>query len=164
MTTVPYYKVCPECRTEHTHVTLRCADCDVELVHPDSLAPEPEAVVLPPASELTCIRVAPLAWIRALSEGLERQGTTHRVEPASAEDAPEGQNSRVFGEAQLFGLYVQIGDATGARELDTGIAAQILPEEAPMLEEGEEDVCPACSHTLAADDTECPDCGLVIAV
>ena len=50
MSTVPYYKVCPECRTEHTHVSVRCADCDVELVHADALAPEPGPVELPSAA------------------------------------------------------------------------------------------------------------------
>jgi len=161
MATVPYYKVCPECRTEHTHTSVRCADCDVELVHPDALAPEQEAPDLAPAAELPCVRVAPLPWIRALSEGLEQGGITHRVEPATPEDAPEGQNCDVFDDAQLFGLYVEEANCAAARELDGLIAVQVLPEEAPALVEGEQDACPACGAALPDTATECPECELV---
>ena len=161
MATVPYYKVCPECRAEHTHVSVRCADCDVELVHPETLAPEEAAHELPPASALLCVRVAPLPWIRALSEGLEQGGISHRVEPATAEDAPEGQNCEVFDDAQLFGLYVEDANGAAARDLDGLIAVQVLPDEAPPLVEGEQDACPACGTALSDTATECPECELV---
>ena len=162
MTTVPYYKICPKCRVEHTHATLRCADCDVELVHPGELAPGAAPVELPPAAQLDCVRIAPLPWIRALSEGLEQRGVTHRVEPAGSDDAPEGQKPEVFGEVQLFGLYVEATNAALARELDGTIAAQVLPDEAPELAEGESDDCPACGTPLMAHAIECSDCGLVL--
>jgi hypothetical protein len=156
-----HYKLCPECHEEYTLVATRCADCDVDLVHGDELAFEEEELeAFPPASELECVRVAPIAWIRALSEALQQGGVVHRVEPAGADDAPEGQRPEVFGDVQLFGLYVRSEHASTARELDDSIAAQVLPEEAPALAEGEEETCPACGTALAADVTECPDCGL----
>ena len=161
MTTVPYYKVCPECRTEHTATTERCADCDVALVHPDALPPEAGPVELPAASQLLCVRVAPLAWIRALSEGLEQAGLSHRVEQATAADAPEGQSCESFGDVALFGLYVEHAHGSPARELDQAIAVQVLPEEAPPMQEGEQDACPACGAALTATATECPECELV---
>ncbi len=161
MSTGPYYKICPACRTEYMLVATRCADCDVDLVDASALAAEEaERGAFPPASELECVRVAPIAWIHALSEALQQQGVAHRVESASAADAPDGQNPDVFGGAQLFGLFVQSEHATTARDLDDSIAAQVLPEEAPPLEEGEEETCPACGTALAANATECPDCGL----
>jgi hypothetical protein len=161
MRTPRQYKLCPECHEEYTLVATRCADCDVELVHGDELALEEEELeAFPPASELECVRVAPIAWIRALSEALQEGGVVHRVEPASADDAPEGQRPEVFGDIQLFGLYVRSEHASTARELDDSIAAQVLPEEAPALAEGEEEACPACGTALAGDVTECPDCGL----
>lgn len=161
MRTPRRYKLCPECHEEYTLVATRCADCDVDLVHGDELAlDEEELEAFPPASELECVRVAPIAWIRALSEALQEGGVVHRVEPASADDAPEGQRPEVFGDIQLFGLYVRSEHASTARELDDSIAAQVLPEEAPALVEGEEEACPACGTALAADVTECPDCGL----
>jgi len=163
MAVVPYYKVCPQCRVEYTHVSLRCSDCDVELVHPEALAAEAGPVELPPAAELLCVRVAPIAWIRALSEGLEQGGISHRVEPATVADAPEGQNCEIFEDSQLFGLYVEPEAAAPARELDDAIAVQVLPESAPPLAEGEEDTCPACGTPLPASATECPDCELVFA-
>lgn len=163
MPTERRYKLCPECHEEYTLVATRCADCDVDLVHGDELALEEEELeTFPPAPELECVRVAPIAWIRALSEALQQGGVVHRIEPASADDAPEGQRPDVFGDVQLFGLYVRIEHAATARELDDSIAAQILPEEAPSLEEGEEETCPACGAGLAADVTECPDCGLLL--
>lgn len=155
-------KLCPDCRTEYTLAAVRCADCDVDLVHAHELPEEeePEDVEFPPASELTCVRVAPIAWMQALSGALQRNGVAHRVEPAEVEDAPDGQRPQVFGPARLFGLYVQEEHAAAARELDATIAAQLLPEEAPPLDQGDEEACPACGTALAADAAECPDCGL----
>ena len=163
MAPAPDYKVCPQCRVEFLHSVQRCSDCDVPLVHRSELAPEPEPPAeLPPASQLQCVRVAPLAWIRALSDGLAEGGVAHRVEPAGPEDAPEGQRADVFGDAQLFGLYVEAAQAAPAAGLDATIAAQVLPETAPELPEGEQDECPACGHALMTHTTECPDCGLVL--
>jgi hypothetical protein len=163
MSSVPFYKVCPSCRAEHTHVTLRCADCGVELVHPDALGPEPTPTELPAASELDCIRVAPVEWIRVLSDGLGRAGISHRIEPATAADAPEGQSCEIFEDAQLFGLYVEPASGASARELDEEIASMVFPDEAPALPDGELDACPACGAALESDATECPDCELVFA-
>jgi hypothetical protein len=155
------YKLCPACRTEYLPVATRCADCDVDLVQGDALvAGEEDLEAFPPASELECVRVAPIAWIQALSGALQQRGAAHRVEPATAEDAPEGQRPDVFGDVQLFGLYVQSEHAPLARDLDSSVAAQVLPEEAPTLAEGEEETCPACGTALPADATECSDCGL----
>jgi hypothetical protein len=155
------YLVCPECLAEHTLSVTDCADCGVELVSPAAIAAaETELAEFPPASELDCVRVAPLAWVRALSDGLERGGVAHRVEPAREEDAPDGQNAGIFDGAQLFGLFVRASDTAAARELDRAIAVQLLPDEAPPLAEGEEENCPACSSPLAADVLECEECGL----
>ncbi len=153
------YQVCPECRVEYNLTATRCVDCRVDLVSPDALVTE-AAESFPPAAELTCIRVAPLAWMRALSAALEQDGVAHRIEPASADDAPGDQRPDVFGAVALFGLYVREEDAAGARELDGTMAARLLPEEAPLLEEGEEDACPACGTPLDADAVACADCGL----
>jgi len=161
MPTEPHYKLCPACRSEYTLVATRCIDCDLELVDADALAAEEkELQEFPPVSELECVRVAPIAWIRALSGALQQGGVAHRVDAASAADAPEGQRPDVFGDVQLFGLYVKSEHAPAAREIDSAIAAQLLPEEAPALAEGEEEACPACGTALPLDAIECPDCGL----
>ncbi len=153
-------KVCPSCREEFRLEAARCSDCGETLVFHDELPEDVAPEELPPASELVCIRVAPLAWIRTLSESLQRGGVAHRVEGARASDAPEGQRAETFGNVRLFGLYVTEVHAARTRELDAGIAAQLLPEESPELPEGEEESCPACGTALLAEATECPDCGL----
>jgi len=159
----PHYKICPACRTEYMLVATRCADCDVDLVDAQALAAQDkERKPFPPASELECVRVAPIGWIHALSQALQERGVAHRVEAASAEDAPDDQSPEVFGDARLFGLYVENEHVGPAREIDLSIAAHVLPEEAPPLEEGEAEACPACGAALAANTTECPDCGLVL--
>ena len=157
------YQICPGCHEEYTLSVTRCVECDVALVAPDEITHERDAqeVPFPPASELTCIRVAPLAWIRALSDTLEQSAMGHRVEPANPKDAPEDQNPEGFGDVDLFGLYVEAGDVAAAREIDGAIAAQVIPEDAPLLAEGEVDACPACGDELPADTLECPGCGLV---
>ena len=140
----------------------QCAECGVDLVFESELPPEPQAEAFPPASELTCIRVAPIPWIRALSGALEQRGVAHRVEPARAADAPEGQRVESFGDVDLFGLYVREQDATPVRELDAAIAVDVLPGEAAESLSGEE-ACPACGASLEADHEACPDCGLAFA-
>jgi len=142
-------------------IATRCADCDVGLVHGDDVAAEDAAAeAFPPAQELECVRVAPIAWVQALSEALQQSGVAHRVESATAEDAPEGQSPDVFGGAPLFGLYLESEHLAEAREIDGAITAALLPDEAPPLAQGEVDACPACGTSLAADVIACPDCGL----
>jgi hypothetical protein len=160
MSTEHGYKLCPECRTEYTLVATRCADCDVDLVAPHEVPAEEEVGEPPPASELQCGRGAPLAWTRALSGGLQQTGVVHRIETAEVGDAPEGQRPGVFGNVQLFGLYVRDEHVEPAQALDGNIAAQLLPEEAPAIDAGEEESCPACGTALEAHALECPDCGL----
>ena len=161
MTTPAQYKLCPECRAEYTLAAMRCADCGVDLVHAHELADlDQELAAFPPVSELQCVRVAPMAWIQALSAALQQAGVTHRVERARSADAPEGQRTGVFGDVPLFGLYVRSEDVASTREIDGAIAGQILPEEAPVLVAGEEDACPACGAAVGSDASECPDCGL----
>ena len=64
--------------------------------------------------------------------------------PAGAEDAPDGQRPDVFGDVQLFGLYVQ-GVSTRPRPESSTARSQrqVLPEEAPALADGEVESCPA---------------------
>lgn len=153
-------KHCPECGAEYRPEVIHCVDCrGVELVPGEAPASGPLGS-FPPASELELVRVAPMAWIQTLSRELQEDGVAHRVQTASAEDAPAEQRADVFGAVQLFGLYVREADLAGAREIDATIAATLLPEEAPPLEEGDEDTCPACGTALAPDVLECPDCGL----
>lgn len=156
------FRFCPECREEYTPTTERCAECDVALVGAGELPdePEPEAFEFPEAADLCCVRVAPLPWIRALSNALEEREVPHRVEPATADAAPEGQRPELFGDVDLFGLYVLDDDVAGAGELDALIAQQVLPDEAPDVGEGEAEACPACGAALAHDAVECGDCGL----
>ena len=161
MSTPPQFKVCPECRVEYRPEAEVCADCRVPLVHADAAPAGDELRDFPPAAELECVRVAPVAWMEALAQGLQERGVTLRVERAMAEDAPEGQRADVFGDiAQLFGLYVRGEDLALARELDASIAAQLVPDEAEPLAEGETEACPACGTALPADALECADCGL----
>jgi hypothetical protein len=159
------YKVCPECSTEYLQVATRCSDCDVDLVAAaDQVADEPPLEAFPQADELACVRVAPIAWIQALSGGLQERGHPHRVEPIDAGTPGSDGDARheAFGDSQLFGLYVRADDLEAARDLDAIIAVQVFPEAAPDLEEGQDDACPACGSALAADATACSDCGLVM--
>jgi len=162
MTAGAEYKICPACHEEYTAMASRCAECDVDLVSESEMPAEAEAEAFPPASELTCIRVAPIPWIRALSGALEESGVAHRVDPAQPTDAPEGQRVESFGDVDLFGLYVREVDAAPVRELDAAIARDVLPDESPDAVQGEE-ACPACGAALHAESEACPDCGISFA-
>lgn len=161
MSTDLLYKICPECQAEYRPDVSRCADCDVDLVHREELERRrAELESFPPASELDCVRVAPIVWIRALSSALEEHDVPHRIEPAEATDAPDGQSTEAFGDVALYGLYVRRAELETAREVDGELVRQLIPEEAGDLADGEEESCPACGHRLPADALECGDCGL----
>lgn len=148
------HQICPSCKGEFTLAVDRCTECDVDLVPPGT---DPDA--FPEASELTCIRVAPVQWIEALSQALEQQEILHRVEPLAPDEIPEG--APVAGTGELFGLFVADDGIPAAREIDQAIAAQVMPEQhIEELPEGETESCPACSEPLPADAPECPECGL----
>ena len=159
------YKVCPSCLEEYTLVMEQCVHCDVALVSPDEIPSEDEGEILdfPPASELVYLRVAPLPWIKALSDGLEEAGVAHRVEPGKLANPPEGQRPETFGDVDIFGLYVLPADEARARELDARIAAIVLPEEGDDAESGVADACPACDAELTPEASSCPNCGLGLA-
>lgn len=148
------YQICPSCKGEFTLAVDRCSECDVDLV-----APGGDGDGFPPASELTCVRVAPVQWIEALSGALEQSEVPHRVEPLTADQIPEGVEA--VGTGELFGLFVDEAGVGPAREFDRAIAAQVLPEQdVDALPEGEVEACPACGEDLPADAAECPECGL----
>ncbi len=148
------FQICPSCKGEFTLAVSRCTECDVDLVAPDEAGGN-----FPPASELLCIRIGPVPWIQALSDGLEEREIVHRVEPVDPAEAPEAVD--LFGKVELFGLYVDESGEAVARHLDGALAAQALPEaQVEPLPEGDVESCPACETPLAADATECPDCGL----
>ena len=154
-------KICPECREEYKLRVVRCAHCDVDLVLGDSEAlQQAPAEVLPSVDQLVCVRVAPLAWIRALSDGLQQEAVLHRVEAVSEDAAPADQRVEIFDGQPLFGLYVKSDHEGVAKQLDASIASQLSPEEAPPLETGELEACPACGHSLDASALSCEDCGL----
>lgn len=149
------HQICPSCNGEFTLAVERCSECDVDLVPPDAVAEDE----FPPATELHCVRVAPIAWIEALSEGLEERDVPHRVEPVAADAIPEGVEA--VGTGELVGLFVDDAGLAIAREIDRSIAARVLPaQHADELAEGEVESCPACGEELSADAQECPECGL----
>lgn len=150
------YQICPVCKDEFTLAAQRCTECDVDLIAPGSAA----SGDLPPAADLVCIRVAPVGWIEALSGVLEQGGIMHRVEPATAADAPDGQEAGVFGNVELIGLYVEPEQEERVRSVDAQIASQLLPDEPELLAEPNAESCPACGENLSNDATECPECGL----
>ena len=146
------FQICPSCKGEFTLLVDRCTECDVDLVSPGTDE-------FPPASELVCVRVAPVQWIEALSNALEDRQVPHRVEPIAPDAIPEGVEP--VGAGELVGLFVDDEGEEIARSLDAQIAAQVQPEQhVEALAEGEVESCPACGEELAADAAECPECGL----
>jgi hypothetical protein len=152
------YKVCPECREEFTLVVDTCADCGVVLVSPDALPAEVEAEAFPDVDQLVCIRVGPIPWTRALSDGLTQAGVAHRVEPDQRSEAEGGVDPRRFDGQTLFGTWVMPEDEEPARALDAVLFAHFEPDAAGAADGSE--ACPACDESLAADVVECPGCGL----
>ncbi len=149
-------KLCPECGEEYVHSAVHCVHCEVALVHAEELAPAASGPELPPAAELTPIRMAAADWALALSERLVEEGIPHRVEAVA-----EAQRGARGGR---YVVYVRPEHAARARALD----AEQLTREIPDLPEDwqaaapEGEGCPACGAAVAESDSECPDCGLAL--
>lgn len=154
------FKVCPECREEYTLVAEQCADCDVPLVFPDEVPPEPEPEAFPEVSELECVRVGPLPWTRAISAGLEEAGIPHRVEHDTRSEAEGGVDPRKFDDGTLYGTWVRPADLDAAKAIDSTIFAHIDEEVRVDAPATGDETCPACTSPLPPDALECPDCGL----
>jgi hypothetical protein len=147
--------MCPSCREEYLATVERCAHCGVALVAASELPPE-EQTDLPPLEELVRVRVENPVWIEALAGQLAREGIPSRVELLDT-DAPL---ARRHGAPCV--LYVQSGDAERARQIDEELLRQQLPDLPEGADTGwsEAEGCPACGAAVAAQATECPDCGL----
>jgi len=154
-------KICPRCGEEYVLAASTCADCGVPLGF-DRPAPaaEPEAPELPEPSALVALRHAEVSWIEGLAEALAEAGIPSRVELPQAADERRVQGAGLG--AIRCTLYVRPEDAAAAARIDAEFArSQVpdLPEDAASAWQ-EAEVCPGCETPLAADATECPECGL----
>ena len=160
--------VCPQCEAEYLATASECVECRVALVHPEQLA-SAEVEDLPPASELTCIRAASVAWTRTLSERLSDAGIPHRVE-AIREFADDDDDSvRKRPNFRLpCGVYVRPDDSRAAAEIDADFMRSQIPDlpDGHEISGGSQDAesCPACGERVSFDTRECPGCGLTLAV
>jgi len=155
----PDLKRCPECGEDFLHTAQTCSDCGVPL----RLASEIESGAadgsgLPPASELVLIRAEGPAWVEGLADRLAAAEIPARVEIIDPER--HGIRSGVRGSA--CGLFVRPEDEARARAIDAEVEREQIPDldGTEASEAGDGDACPACGHTVAPDDAECPDCGL----
>jgi hypothetical protein len=155
------YQVCPRCEAEFTMAVSVCSDCGEELVSPDSV-PSEEEEELPPIEELSLIRVAPLAWTRALSEHLSDAGIPHRVERGAGEEFDEDEVREKFGFEVVYGVYVLPDDQEEGVLLDAELLGAgrgaTSDEDEPGAGSGAQ--CPACEAPLESEESECSECGL----
>lgn len=150
-------KICPRCGEEYVHTMQRCSDCDVAL---GSDAPVDAPILeLPPAEQLIPLRNAEVSWIEGLAHALAEAGIPSRVELPRRED--QTVQSRGMG-AIRCNLYVRPEDAKAAAGVDAEFARTQVPDlpDAQAGEWGESETCPGCGSELAADASECPECGL----
>jgi rRNA maturation protein Nop10 len=152
------YKVCPDCREEFTLATSACGVCGVTLVFPGDLEPEAVPEEFPPVDQLSCVRVGPLPWTRALSDTLTEAGIAHRVERDTRSLEDGGAGSERFGGQEVYGTWVRPDEHALASEVDAALFAHFEPD--AQAEAAEDDLCPACGDRLPADAVECPGCGL----
>ena len=161
--------VCPQCEAEYLATAIECVECRVALVHPEQLA-SAEVEDLPPASELTCIRAASVAWTRALSGRLSEVGIPHRVEAIREHaDADDDDSVRKRPNFRLpCGVYVRPDDLRAAAEIDADFMRSQIPDlpDGHEISGGSQDAesCPACGERVRLDTRECPGCGLMLAV
>jgi rRNA maturation protein Nop10 len=153
------YKVCPQCREEFTLMATECADCGGRaLVFPGDLEPEADVEAFPGVESLRCVRVGPLPWTRALSEGLSQASIGHRVERDTRSEDEGGVGPGRFDGHEVFGTWVRPEDLEDASAIDRALFGHLEPDAAEPA--GADDACPACGDRLPAAAVECPGCGL----
>ena len=144
------------------HTASVCSDCGVPLRLASELAGPAAGAGLPAAGELVLIRAEGPAWVEALAARLRAADIPSRVEIIDPKRF--GARSGLAGSA--CGLFVREADVARAREIDAIVEREQIPDlpgAAPTEGEGEGEACPACSHPITPDTTECPDCGLHLA-
>jgi hypothetical protein len=149
-------KICPQCGEEYVHTMQRCADCDVAL-GADAFVEAP-VLELPPSEDLVALRNAEVTWIEGLAHALAAAGIPSRVELPRRED--QSVQSRGMG-AIRCNIFVRPQDAEAAARIDASFARTQVPD-MPEAEStwGEAEACPGCGTELAADASECSECGL----
>jgi hypothetical protein len=152
------YQVCPECEEEYTLAARVCAECGVALVAPGAVPEPAEPEGFPEIDALSCVRVGPLPWTRALSEALSARDIEHRIERDTRPVEEGGAAPGRFGGEIVYGTWVRPADAEGAAEVDRLLFGHLEPDTA--ADSQGDDRCPACQEPLAADALECPACGL----
>ena len=133
----------------------------MSLLSPDALGEIAEPEDFPATSELECVRIGPLPWTRALSQGLGELGVPHRVERDTRSEEEGGVHPLRFDGETVYGTWVKPEDAQAAREVDRALFGHL---DADRQEEAlGDEACPACQEPLAQDAVECPSCGLSFA-
>ncbi len=160
-------KICPTCRTEYQLSAQLCADCGVTLQFMGSVAgpnrgatgvggsargfPEP----LPESSDLACLRITELSWIRDLHARLSDEGIPIRLE------VEETDGSRDI-HRWVYRLLVRPRDLDAAAAVDRAYLCEQMPEAAEALPSGSNTPgrCPACGANVRPDSSSCPECDL----
>ena len=157
-------KTCPRCGCTYMHTATQCSDCRVALVLGDEL--EEEATrELPPATELTAVRISSVTWARSFSEVLSEAGIPHRIDSPThgGHSAPRMRRRSEDGSVAIF---VRPGDREAALALDAEFAQSQIPDlPEPMTTtalDSPSEGCPACGSPIQLDAAECPGCGLYL--
>ena len=167
------YRVCRECGEEFRPEVARCSDCGGELsdVYEDEsgqvVGSPPSPLVAPappPEAELADFRPifvgAQAGLLVPLAERLKANQVAFRLaeEMADAERGTASFSLLVREEDRaraLTALAPLLGDETGESRLHA--------VESHFADSGRYARCPACDTEIAANATECPECGLVVA-
>ncbi len=161
--------VCPSCRSEYRAGFDRCKTCDVALVDPASLEEEQAAFGAPreqlEGKDKVILPQGNLAAAREMESALLGGGFVCYVHAEEADmDVALGSAAAI-----KYGVCVARDDVeavgTFLKERFAGMIAEegqgTFNTEAVDLE-AEVVTCPACGHSGALVDGECPECGLML--
>ncbi|MFP6640723.1 MAG: hypothetical protein VCC04_10810, partial [Myxococcota bacterium] len=130
----------------------------VDLVLPGERTEQATPEDFPETDVLECVRVGPLPWTRAVSEGLSEAGIAHRVQPDTRSVEDGGMDPARFGGEALYGTWVRPEELDAALAIDSQIFAPLETEAAP--EATGDEICPACGAAFGIQAMACPECGL----
>ncbi len=152
-------KICPVCEIEYLPHIEKCADCGAVLLLPEEhkRAQEEKKRVMKEAIEnAAVVREGDLKWLGVLYNVLINAGIPCTV----ISDA--GCNKGRCGDKCR--LIVSSEDLERAQARVTEYYMEIHPELRASHELARQGKCPACGSPVGADDTECSDCGLTLAL
>lgn len=152
-------KLCPLCGAEYFEHVYECVDCHVELKCSDQLAREEderESFLESSGGEVAVVREGGQSWLKECRAYLASKGVDSFL------STPAG--CKPGNCSPTVSLVVAKQDLEDTDRLLYDYYLERHPDAADEAAVDGDETCPACGYHAGTEATECPDCGLALAL